>query len=133
MTLSRSLPLVLKTDVTEIVINDWTVLHFTTPFITINSTEANPTHFLSVYIRLAPLLYRVWGLNTVRSRQSTRHYTAMYSHCIMRSTKHTFVLDKIIKTDKLCIHNENCIIKLNMHSNRYPFIFRIYTMRGGLH
>lgn len=103
MTLSRSLPLVLKTDVTEIVINDWTVLHFTTPFITINSTEANPTHFLSVYIRLAPLLNRVWGLNTVRSRQyfiqgkSTRHYTAMYSHCIMRSTKHTFVLDKIIK------------------------------------
>jgi hypothetical protein len=47
MTLSGSLPLVLKKDATEIVINDWTVLHFTTPFITIKSTEANPTHFLS--------------------------------------------------------------------------------------
>jgi hypothetical protein len=35
MTLSGSLPLVLKKDATEIVINDWTVLHFTTPFITI--------------------------------------------------------------------------------------------------
>jgi len=29
------------------------------------------------------------------------------SNGIMRSTTHTFVLANIIKTDKLCIHNEN--------------------------